>query len=468
MVPYHLRYKAQANILKSHGRQFMDLILMQFTKGKAPDVQTALFELYQNTDFPFKLINSNQAQLTESELYNNEPADKSTQGSVVITFHFSSQGLEIIGKADWIDPDQTHFKRGMKHMDSRGNLQDPPIADWEPNYQQELHALLTVASSSSSNIEAFVEKIRTYFEDSGLGKILFIESGSKMRRGDYAIEPFGFRDNISNPIFFAKEERKKRKKNKSSSRVEISYAGFPKKYKIALDDKGGSFLVFRKLQQQCLRFEELVSQLAGKLNIPRAYAEAQIMGRFKDGTPLAVTERAGVDRNFDHEAAFRRMGYSEDANGSKCPFHAHVRKVNPRTERDFLWRNGYQAVDKDIFGIIVRRGIPYEYSVKETGLLFLCYQRNIGDQFQVVQKDWSNAIVKKIPSPSGPQKISVGLDPIAGQFRPSMPIPNHWNTVWGKDQKEEVTLSFQDAVSFQGGEFFYAPSIDQLKSLRKK
>jgi Dyp-type peroxidase family len=466
MVPYNLRYKAQANILKSHGRQFMDLILLQFATEKSSEIQAILFKLCYNAGLPFKVINSNQAQLVESELYNNEPGDNSPQESVVVTLHFSSKGLDIIGKTNWVTSEQLIFKRGMKHVDSRDNLKDPPVKDWEENYKQDLHALFTVASNSSSNLESFVETVRCCFEETGLGQVLFTESGAKMRRGEHVVEPFGYRDNISNPTFFSKQKLKKRKKDKTSKRIEISYAGSPNKYKIALDDKGGSFLVFRKLQQQCLLFEELVCKLASILNISRSYAEAQIMGRFKDGTPLAIVERAGVDRNKDHEEIFKKIGYSQDPNGTKCPFHAHVRKANPRTERDFLWTNGYQTIDKDIFGIIVRRGMPYEYSVKETGLLFLCYQRNIGHQFQVVQKDWSNAIIRKIPSPTGPKKISVGLDPISGQFLPNVTVPNHWNTVWGKDHKIEETLNFSDTVTFKGGEFFYAPSVRQLKGLR--
>ena len=148
-----------------------------------------------------------------------------------------------------------------------------------------------------------------------------------------------------------------------------------------MNKKGGSFLVFRKIQQDRLLFEELVADLVRKLKIPRSYAEAQIMGRFKDGTPLALVERAGVRRNIDLEADFQKIGYSDDPDGSKCPFHAHVRKANPRTERDFHWRNSYQNIDKDIFGLVVRRGIPYEYNFEETGLLFLCYQSNIRHQF---------------------------------------------------------------------------------------
>ena len=209
MIPYYLRYKAQANILKSNGRQFMDLIILQFNAGRANEIKATLHDLCNCTILPFKVINSNQEQLYESQLHNNEPTNVAPQHSVVITLHLSYKGLVSIGKTSWVDEVHKIFRKGMKHMDSRQNLKDPPKEDWEPNYQEEIHALFVVASNSKSSIDIFVEKIRTSLEAKNLGKILFTESGSQMRRGNYAIEPFGFRDNISNPIFYTKKTQKK-------------------------------------------------------------------------------------------------------------------------------------------------------------------------------------------------------------------------------------------------------------------
>jgi deferrochelatase/peroxidase EfeB len=88
----------------------------------------------------------------------------------------------------------------------------------------------------------------------------------------------------------------------------------------------GSYLVFRKLEQDVEGFHSAIDQLAKQLNISRDFALAQTIGRFKDGTPLVL---AGNPLPHILQPP-NNFNYANDFHGLKCPLHAHIRKANPR------------------------------------------------------------------------------------------------------------------------------------------
>jgi deferrochelatase/peroxidase EfeB len=84
--------------------------------------------------------------------------------------------------------------------------------------------------------------------------------------------------------------------------------------------------VFRKLKQYVSGFNQAVRQLAHELNISEEFAFAQTVGRFKDGTPLALTAQPQPE----FVRPINNFNYQGDSHGLKCPLHAHIRKTNPR------------------------------------------------------------------------------------------------------------------------------------------
>jgi len=147
--------------------------------------------------------------------------------------------------------------------------------------------------------------------------------------------------------------------------------------------------------------------------------------------------------------------YAEDARGSRCPFQAHIRATNPRDRASLPSR-------------IVRCGITYgkrrmrkgsftDQPARRVGLLFMCYQRDIGRQFEFLQRR-ANGL------PGRP------MDPLAGQAAPGAPAP--WPPRYGQPLRvlypsraprrgrREVPL-----VALKGGEYFFAPSLPFLKGL---
>jgi deferrochelatase/peroxidase EfeB len=154
--------------------------------------------------------------------------------------------------------------------------------------------------------------------------------------------------------------------------------------------------------------------------------------------------------------------YAEDAQGLQCPFHAHIRIVNPRGDT-VAGRNTRAEAERE--HRIVRRGMTYgrrrpdlldapEYGV---GLLFMCFQRSIAHQFAWMQQRGAGN-----PSLANP---GTGRDPLIGQRAPgeTAAVPQ-WPAEWGKP--ETRPFNFESYIALKGGEFFFAPSLRFLTTCR--
>ena len=168
---------------------------------------------------------------------------------------------------------------------------------------------------------------------------------------------------------------------------------------------------------------------------------AMAVGRFRDGTPAVPTT------TIDPTADANDFHYSQDPDGAKCPFHAHIRKTNPRGD---IPNTALERARR-----VVRRGITYgdrpDLSVRpETGvgLLFMCFQSNL-DQF-VIQQEGSDGN-DFFPG-------NVGVDAVIGQN--SAAIPQTWPSTG------TVKFTMANLVKMKGGEYFFAPSMAFLKSLQ--
>jgi deferrochelatase/peroxidase EfeB len=247
-------------------------------------------------------------------------------------------------------------------------------------------------------------------------------------------------------------------------------------YAAPRQDCFGSYLVFRKLEQNVRGFrerEELLARWLGLKGSAVQRAGALIIGRFRDGTPVTASAAAaaspGVPNNFN---------YAEDADGTRCPFRAHIRKMNPRgdgarlrTDSRVAYADG-SLQDQEWRRRIVRRGIPYgvrqidprenprteQLPTRDVGLLFLCFQSSLANQFGFLQKLWANA-------PDFARE-NTGIDPLVGQHADHLcPIPQRWPLKWGKAAMTPFAVG--GFVSMKGGEFLFAPSIPFLTNLQR-
>lgn len=410
----------QANILKGHGRNNAWYIFLKLNRNGN------ILEWLKRYVIP--TITSFKNQVDASIRRKKNP---SYDAGMLFSFFISNTGFTKLGIPKEHQPNDDFFLSGMKSTIKEFN--DPPLDKWEKNYCQDLDAMILLADNSIENINAKqIEIINSLHQFNG-GVVLFTEIGKVIKSNGTNIEHFGFADGISQPEFFKLTGKKKGVAWKTALINTNPIYNF------------GSYLVFRKLEQNVKVFNEEIKRLESKVQHPnpRKFVEAQVIGRFKNGMPLTLGGDEWPDKfKFDKNT---------DKNGHKCPFHAHIRKINPR-------EGEYRDIQ------ITRRGITYgirkpdlsDQPKEGVGLLFNCYQRSIKNQFGVIQKRCNSS-----------QYINNkhrGRDPIIGQIKiDDRNYKQKWNISW--EHPGTFSHSFKKVVTMKGGEYFFAPSINYLENL---
>jgi deferrochelatase/peroxidase EfeB len=324
--------------------------------------------------------------------------------------------------------------------------------------------MLLLAHDNPAELDRAVAAAKAVIE---ANRLLAIEYGEVIRNanGD-PIEHFGFVDGRSQPLYLADDFvlnpwgqpiRERRYEHRPFDRWKPFE---PLKRVLRPDPFGtdaaclGSFLVFRKLEQDVRGFVEAEERLARRLGLQGAAAEragAMVVGRFRDGSPLSHSPVAGWNPRGENDFV-----YSDDERGWRCPLHAHVRRVNPRGSVDGSDERERRLTRRGVtYGAtwpVPGPGVPVDtLPDKDVGMLFMAYQASIRRQFAFVQKQWVN-------SPDFP-KHDVGVDALVGTGGSTHRWPSHFNG------HEKVPDVFGAHVRMRGGEFFFTPSLPFLSSL---
>ncbi|HAX74317.1 MAG TPA: hypothetical protein DCY88_00390 [Cyanobacteria bacterium UBA11372] len=506
----------QGNILQGHGRNNSVHIFLTFPNpqndlDKIKALKKSLAQLSQD-------ITSAKKQLDDADAWRKEGRD----GGVFVHFSLSSSGYAKLGFPIAKQPKGAHlpipnpgkppeprqrpdvknntlnndyadvFQDGMKTRQYA--LLDPPVSTWEPEYQKEIDALVIIAAKDPADVSKKQAEITDKLKK--VATISHVEPGIVLRQNfpttgpGQVVEHFGFADGIADPLFLKKyvdREEGKIAKDLFSARLNLVLIQDPFGTK---NVSFGSFLVFRKLEQNVRGFKKAEAALSQKLGLSPQQAGAMAVGRFEDGTPLVVSEKDGGKNlnNFD---------YSEDKPGLKCPFQAHTRKTNPRLES--VKKGGLFAKTKEeeLGHRIARRAVSFGSSSSfgsfndsssnldnlptgGVGLLFMCYQSDIWEQFEFIQRFWSNHPRFLEPDITNTALLKdsknydrTGLDAVSGQSQPNqsdplideVPKPAH-NWLKERDQPTvKIDVNFANFVTLKGGEYFFSPSISFLKNL---
>jgi Dyp-type peroxidase family len=353
----------------------------------------------------------------------------------------SSEGYEFL---DVSRPKDGSFRDGMR--DRGEKLNDPKPNTWENEYRKHAHALLIIADNTVANLTQRVKEIESQLAEFG-AEILVAEWGHQQLLDGKAIEHFGYRDGVSQPKLIVP--------NNGSPGPDVKFDQRTPLKRVLEEDRSaegkfGSYAVYRKLEQDVDSFEKAVADVATQLNVPIDYVGAQAVGRFKNGTPLALSGAAMVPYDASGEGKF---DYDDDKKGRKCPLHAHIRKTNPRNSLGFI----VDLFAREKKRRIARRGITYGNRPGKVGLIFICYQSDIKDQFEFIQRKWANS--------HNFSRRGTGLDPVIGQDGGPQEDNDHpkWRIKY--NSKGRRRLGFGEHVRLRGGEYFFAPSIEGLKKL---
>jgi Dyp-type peroxidase family len=215
----------------------------------------------------------------------------------------------------------------------------------------------------------------------------------------------------------------------------------------------GTYLVYRKLHQDVAGFRRMLRDGAAHFPGSEDLLAAKVVGRWRDGTPLALSpDRPDPDIAADPERN-TAFSYADDAEGMRCPVGSHLRRVNPRESLPFHGK----LVNRHR---IIRRGIPYgpplppgtEDDGVPRGVIFMTLQASIARQFEFVQSQWlgdgnglrlgdDQDVLVGPQDHDGPRKMTVPGDP------PYFLGP------------------LSRLVTTRGGEYFFCPGINGLQHL---
>jgi Dyp-type peroxidase family len=456
----------QANILKGHGRFHTGHIFISFAGMRSQAIAD--------------LVRTVGAHCTSAyqQLRTNKKYPPHLDAGVVRCFFLSASGYRALGPLATV-PAGTAFGEGMGKRQSV--LADPPRAHWaEAGWRDgEPDAMILVADADPDAVTKDLEATENWLNGTG-AKILFVERGlqqsRQFRAGEKAegVEHFGYVDGRSQPLVLTDEVAAEPHQHWKSA--------FPPSQFIVADPNGrtdvsaGSYFVFRKLEQDVRGFNAAETALGKAIYGPNPTddeldrAGAMVVGRFEDGTPLTLSN---VELG---QAVPNDFTYDADADGGKCPFHAHIRKTNPRG--DIRREANLPNDDGDRDPIMIRRGITYgaprpmtpdkkdfadegHEPQHQSGLLFMAYMASLENQFEFVQQSWANnpAFVGNIGSAS---RAPTGIDPVIGQTQVVGQMDHEYQDLPGFPPSVH---RFEQFVHMKGGEYFFAPSLSFLRGV---
>ncbi len=374
----------QGNIAKPHGREHTAILLFVIAERGAARARLR--------DLAETFVTSAEEQRRQAEARAGDP------NTVFGNLGLSGAGYRKLGYSE------TELEEGFRRrygrdwfldgMDARAQDLGDTGARQEEFYNREaVDGYLLMACEDSGVLERAVRAARERLQ--WFCGAIHEERGQVLRQNGEVREPFGFRDGIAMPTIFGGQRGESLLFEDRLAQREGSY---------------GTFVVYRKLEQDVAGFAASVQRLAAAAQITEDHAAAMIMGRYKDGTPLAAD-------------------FAQDSDGSQCPFHAHIRKVNPQ-----VTPQGRKATIP-----LYRRSTPYALEGKQ-GLLFLAMQAHIAKSFGVMVRTWVNN--PNFPDTGAP----VGTDSLLG-------VPG------GTQNWNDTPFDVGRHVAFRGGEFFFLPSL---------
>ncbi|MEJ8858289.1 hypothetical protein WKW79_27220 [Variovorax robiniae] len=413
-------------------------------------------------------------EITDAAHWGQQPPE------VCFNLGITFTGLQALGlPASTTESFPEAYREGMAARATKvGDWDRSAPAYWQPWFQSAdaVHFIVSLHADTAALLDAF-EKSLT----SGLAARAFRVCGRNdgaFFNGDEV--HFGYRDNISQPRF-ANISPPGKYDDQPTAPLGTVLLGYP----TALEQltwtlpnppvlgRNGAFNAFRVLEQDVVAFEQYLDSAAAqlldspladellptgqigdgspaaRLAAMREVVAAKMLGRWRNGTPLALSPRDPDQRVSDTD-----FDYIDDPAGLRCPIGSHTRRVNPRNARIV------QRVANHTRRLI-RRGIPYgppydhahpdANAGAERGLLgsFIC--ADLSAQFEAIQYDWINLGLQD-------PRITGSNDPMLGA--------NEGDAGWFDVPTAKGTIRLRGVprlVRTRGGAYTFLPGISALR-----
>lgn len=378
---------------------------------------------------------------------------------------FTFAGLQALGLPDAVLASFPEaFRDGMAARAARLGDRGPSAPEaWEDGLGTgEAHVLVTVYAVDREHLAAAVAKIIGEDADADAVALVNRQRAEALPGGR---DHFGFFDGIAQPAVRGAGVEPRPGDGQpdgaggwrelATGEVLLGYEdedGTLPKAPLAPFDRNGTFVVYRKLAMDTAafrRFMEVQDYPGG----PRALA-AKIVGRWPDGTPLALSPDAPDASVSSDPGRINHFGYADDPTGLKCPLGAHIRRANPREAQGFFdgrLTNRHRIVRRGrAYGTPLAPGALEDDGI-DRGLVFVCFQADIWRQFETIQALW---IDDGDPFGLGRDKDFLVGEPYGTEGK--MTIQGH-PPHFLKPQPRFVTL--------RGGEYLFQPSMRALREL---
>ncbi|RVU21052.1 Dyp-type peroxidase [Methylobacterium oryzihabitans] len=410
---------------------------------------------------------------------------------------FTHQGLGALvgeGGADGMDPS---FMAGAAAR--AADLNDPAGQDgtlaWKPGFADggiDGVFLLTGPLDCKDAVHPLLVEKRDDVLALAGGSISIVHEETGRVRPERGHEHFGFRDGISNPgVRGLTPNQNPADGDQGAPGQDLLWPGeFVFGYPVQDPEKpftepgdppglpqawmrDGSYMVFRRLKQLVPEFDAFLDERGEALGLDPALLGARMVGRWKSGAPVMIAPLQDEPAIGGAPLLNNDFEFGSDPHQRRCPYAAHIRKTYPRDDLARLIPNGEGVVQTHR---IMRAGIPFGPEVTEAeaesgtsaaerGLLFVCYQTSIVEQFEFIQKDWSNApgFLFDQTRPGSDEAVEPGHDPIIGQASGARemdePVPNY---PFGSRRS---TLAMPNPfVVPDAAAYFFMPSIFALRT----
>jgi hypothetical protein len=230
----------------------------------------------------------------------------------------------------------------------------------------------------------------------------------------------------------------------------------------------GSYACLTWLGQDVAGFETYLAQqasvvapMAGNAN-PKEWLAAKLLGRWRDGTPLALYHTQQPNPPVLSNA----FGYVDDPKGFKCPVTAHIRVANSRDQplkfaNEVRFPKGPPRLARRGFSY----GEPWQASAdanEPRGIvgLFLC--ASVNEQFYTIlrwihQTDFSD-VYRSFPNGTNAQDALVG-DHAAAGANTSLHLMS--------ERTNPADIGLKPFVSYKGVVVLFAPGMHALEILSR-
>lgn len=405
------------------------------------------------------------------------------------------EGLRALGTpATHLASFPTEFVEGMTRRAAKlGDFGASAPESWPSPFDrpERVHVVATLYADKTASLDRATEQVENFAAGSHSAFAVAGVRDGRNLDGNKVI--FGYRDSISQPSI-----RNDDIPDRVRDPLGTVLLGYPTRsegivFRVPTPPvlgRNGTFSVFRVLAQDAFGFEDYLDRAADELiadhDVDRLLAPgaekrigsdltqhgalreivaAQMCGRWRDGTPYAVSPdwplsgstELGMEESDGTPPGSRDLRNDFDYGPtSRCPVGSHMRRVNPR---------GGLIVQRiaNHTRRLVRRGMTYGPDFdpairddEERGLLGHFIGANLGAQFEAVMCDWLNLGLHH-------PDITGSNDPLIGANQPE----TSWFDLTARDGGAIRLRGFPRFVTTRGGSYTFLPSLPALSYLSK-